>query len=128
MSPVRPPQTPPPSKHVTCAAPPLTWVPGGTRSGFLRESAHGPRLEKLMMSLALSAPLSVRPQLSDPPKGCTFSHVPTVITFLAVPGVPTLLVDGPLLPAAKTMTICWLPLVAYWASRTKASYRCESLS
>ena len=33
-------------------------LPGATKSGLIRPSAHGPRLEKLIISLALSAPLS----------------------------------------------------------------------
>jgi hypothetical protein len=35
-------------------------------SGFFRPSVVGPRLEKEMMSLALSAPVSVMPQPSVP--------------------------------------------------------------
>ena len=38
-----------------CATPPLTCVPGAQRSGFFRLSSQGPRLEKLMRSLALLA-------------------------------------------------------------------------
>ena len=60
-------------------------VPGATRSGFMRPSCVGPRLEKLMMSLALSAPPFETPQPSVP-EPRTLSEAPTVITFLAVPG------------------------------------------
>ena len=41
-------------------------VPGATTSGFMRPSCVGPRPEKLMMSLALSAPAFVTPQPSVP--------------------------------------------------------------
>jgi hypothetical protein len=61
------------------------WVPGATTSGFMRPSCVGPRLEKLMMSLALLAPAFVTPQPSVP-EPRTLSAAPTVITFLAVPG------------------------------------------
>ena len=60
-------------------------VPGATTSGFMRPSCVGPRPEKLMMSLALSAPAFVTPQPSVP-ESRTLSAAPTVITFLAVPG------------------------------------------
>jgi hypothetical protein len=60
------------------------WLPGATRSGFNRPSSVGPRLEKLMMSRALSAPLFVTPQPSMP-LGRTPSDAPTVITFFADP-------------------------------------------
>ena len=33
---------------------------------------------------------------------------------------------SPSFPAAKTSTICWLPPTSGCASRTKASYCCES--
>ena len=95
-------------------------VPGATMSGFLRPSEEGPRLEKTTMSLTLFASASGVPQPSAPPKACTFSEAPTVMTFLAVPGVPTVLAPGPSLPAAKTMTISWLPGVGHRASRPAA--------
>ena len=73
------PQTPPPSKQEIAlpvvlgkggglfwATPPVMCVPGAEMSGFLRPSVQGPRLEKLMMSFALSAPLSAMPQPSFP--------------------------------------------------------------
>ena len=60
-------------------------VPGATTSGFMRPSCVGPRPEKLMMSLALSAPAFVTPQPSVP-ESRTLSAAPTVITFFAVPG------------------------------------------
>ena len=60
-------------------------VPGATTSGFMRPSWVGPRPEKLMMSLALSAPAFVTPQPSVP-ESRTLSAAPTVITFFAVPG------------------------------------------
>ena len=64
-----------------------------------------------MMSLALSAPVSSMPQPSAPPNGLTFSAAPTVMTFLAVDGSPTVFPPEPPLPAAKTMTYSWLPAV-----------------
>ena len=78
------------------------------------------------MSFALSASASLTPLLSEPPKGWTFSAAPAVITFLAVPGDPTVLVPDPALPAAKTKVICWLPVVTTadpvgCASRTSRS-------
>ena len=51
----------------------------------MRPSCVGPRPEKLMMSLALSAPPFDTPQPSVP-EPRTLSEAPTVITFLAVPG------------------------------------------
>jgi hypothetical protein len=56
----------------------------------------------------------------------TFSLAPAVMTFLAVPGAPRLPGLGPSLPAAKTMTISWLPATGTaepdgCASRTSAS-------
>src|SRR6185295_15397739 len=50
-----------------CPTPPVTCVPGAMISGLMRPSAVGPRLEKLMTSLALSAPASPMPQASVPP-------------------------------------------------------------
>ena len=64
-------------------------VPGATRSGFRRPSWVGPRPEKLMTSVALSAPPFVTPQPSVP-EPRTLSAAPTVITFFAVPGAVTL--------------------------------------
>src|SRR5574338_663961 len=49
------------SNWLACHTPPLTCVPGATISGFLRPSDVGPRDEKEMMSLALSAPVSAMP-------------------------------------------------------------------
>jgi hypothetical protein len=89
-------------------------------SGFFRWSAQGPRLEKSMMSLALSPPVSGSPQPSlpaalFPPLAVlierTFSAAPTVITFFAVPGAPTEPAPGPAFPAANTTTISWFPAV-----------------
>src|SRR5215510_13708989 len=65
-----PPQTPVALKQVSwvpvplpaglamefCGAPPETCVPGATISGLRRPSDVGPRLEKAIMSFALSAP------------------------------------------------------------------------
>ena len=70
LLPAGPPQTPVPLKQArcitraaargadneACATPPDTCVPGPMMSGFLRPSDVGPRLEKPMISLALSAP------------------------------------------------------------------------
>jgi hypothetical protein len=44
--------------NTLCPTPPVMCVPGATRSGFWRPSAHGPRLEKLAMSAALFASVS----------------------------------------------------------------------
>ena len=60
------------------------WVPGATRSGFIRRSSVGPRLEKSRMSRALLDAASLTQP--SPPVARTFSEAPTVITFLAVPG------------------------------------------
>jgi hypothetical protein len=74
-----------------------------------------------MMSSALLPPVSGSSQPSFPvallpPLAVlierTFSAAPTVKTFLATPGAPTLPLPGPALPAAKTTTNCWLPGVA----------------
>ena len=74
-----------------------------------------------MMSLALSAPTSAMPHPSAPPNGCTFSAAPTVMTFFAVPGEPTVEAPEPELPAENTITICWVPAAPAWASRTSPS-------
>src|SRR5262245_35822987 len=108
--------------------PPVRCVPGATRSGLLRPSAQGPRAEVFLRSLALSASLSSTRQASAPPNGWTLFAAPTVMTFLAVPGEPTVLAPGPPLPTEKTMTISWLPATGTvdpvcCASRTSASYR-----
>src|SRR5882672_2806247 len=95
-------------------------VPGAMISGFLRESLVGPREEKLMMSSALSAPVLATAQPSVPVMR-QFSEAPTVMMFLAVPGGWTVDAPGPLLPAAKTIDISWLPAVPLSASRTEAS-------
>ena len=134
-----PPQTPVPLKQarrgagardgLTIAAwktPPERWVAGATRSGFLRPSDVGPRLEKLMMSLALSAPVSPMPQPSAPPNGLDALGAADGDDVLAGPGRPTVFAPEPPLPAAKTMTISWLPATgnvepAGCASRTSAS-------
>jgi hypothetical protein len=63
----------------------------------------------------------------------TFSAAPTVMTFLAVPGEPTVCTPDPAFPAANTITICWFPAVGNGepggcASRTSASYDCASTS
>src|SRR5436190_17050495 len=103
---------------LSCATPPEMCVPGATSSGFLRPSVHGPRPEKPTMSFELSADASVRPQPSFPPGSlpplaveidATFSVAPTVMTFLAVPGELTVCGFEPALPAAKRITISWLP-------------------
>jgi hypothetical protein len=39
----------------------------------------------------------------------TFSAAPTVMTFLAVPGAPTVWEPEPALPAEKTTTYSWFP-------------------
>ena len=77
-------------------------VPGEQISGFLRESDVGPRDEKEMMSLQLSAPVFATPQPSLPVMR-QFSPEPTVMMFFAVPGGWTVEAPGPLLPAANTI-------------------------
>src|SRR6266850_4585006 len=78
--------------------PPVMCVPGATISGLRRPSEHGPRLEKVAMSSAELAAVSavLQPSLPAvllPPFAVdierTFSLAPTVMTFLAVPGEPT---------------------------------------
>ena len=82
-------------------------------------------LEKLMMSRRLLAPLLLMPQPSVPV--CrSFSEAPTVRTFLAVPGVETVLLPGPLLAAVKITRYSWLPKTEERASRTMKSYSCDS--
>ena len=87
----------------------------------------GPRLEKPMMSLALSAPVLAMPQPSVP-VWRTFSLAPTVMTFLAVAGLLTVFAAEPSLPAAKTTVSCCKPVVPLCASRTMASYDCALAS
>src|SRR4051812_47297600 len=91
------------------ATPPETGVPAATRSGLMRPSSQGPREEKKTMSLALSASVSSMPHWSAAPNGWTLLAAPAVMMFLAVPGAPMVLAPEPLLPAAKTMIISWLP-------------------
>ncbi|MFN8004910.1 MAG: hypothetical protein U0X75_28310 [Acidobacteriota bacterium] len=97
------PQMPPPVKQalalaklrqrsVPRGAPPVMCRPGATRSGFAPVSV-GPREEKSAISLALSADTPI-PHASFPPKGHTFSAAPTVMMFLAVPGVVIELLIG----------------------------------
>ena len=80
-------------------------VPGAIISGLIRPSPPleliGPRLEKPMISLRLSAPELATPQPSEP-VWRKFSPAPTVIMFLAVAGLPTVLAPLPSFPAAKT--------------------------
>ena len=106
-------------------------VPGATMSGLMRPSPPaaltGPRLEKPMMSLALSAPVLPMPQPSFP-VWRTFSPAPTVMMFLAVPGLLTVLAPDPSLPAAKITIICWLPPTPLCASRTTRSTSCALVS
>ncbi len=85
---------------------PWMWVPGAITSGLTRPPGAGPRLEKLMMSMALSAPVGPMPQPSVQAPlsslGRWFSDAPTVIMFLPLPGVPMVPAPEPLLPAEKT--------------------------
>ena len=125
-----------------CPTPPVTCVPGATISGFTRPSLQGPRLENPTMSLALLASSSAVSQPSVPSVAAplfvmacewTFSAAPTVMTFLAVPGEPTVPAAEPALPAANTIVMPWLPATgtaesAGCASRTRASYCCASMS
>src|SRR5215471_16677992 len=99
---------------LSCATPPVMCVPGATISGLARPSAHGPRLEKSIISFALSAPVSGSPQPSLPAESSpplagvidwTFSAAPIVNTFFPAAGEPTLPAPEPALPAAKTITI-----------------------
>jgi hypothetical protein len=50
-------QTPAPLYASDRLCAPWMCVPGAMRSGFFRRSRHGPREEKLMMSIALFAPV-----------------------------------------------------------------------
>src|SRR5262245_19823175 len=106
-------------------------VPGAQISGFQRPSplpaATGPRLENEATSCQLLAPVLVTPQPSVP-VWRSFSPAPTVITFLAVPGVDTVFEPEPLLPAENTTRYCWLPAVPLCASRVRKSYTCEFAS
>src|SRR5947208_10456235 len=117
-----------------CGTPPVTWMPGATRSGFMRPSEQGPRLEEQEMSSALIASESVSLQASDPfvllpplaiERERTLADAPTVITFFAAPGesMPCELfgVHGPALPAANAKIISWFPLTLNCASRTSLS-------
>ena len=81
-------------------APDWMCVPGPITSGLVRWPGAGPRLEKLMTSLALSAPELPTPQPSVQP-GRTFSDAPTVITFLPAPGDETVAAPGPSFAAAN---------------------------
>src|SRR5688572_11323456 len=136
-APPGPAHTPPAAKHarpspvpltgptlVSCALPPETCVPGAIRSGFLRWSPVGPRLENGMMSRALFAWASVVPHPSAPPNGLTFSEAPAVRTFFATPGLPTVFAPIPSLPAAKITVYSWLPTAFGRASRTIPSKVC----
>ena len=101
-------------------------------SGLTRLPLAGPRLEKLITSIALLAPLAPTPQPSVQAPDSSlasrlFSDAPTVITFFAVPGVPTEDAAEPSLPAAKTKISGWLP-AALPASRVAMSYERVSLS
>ena len=102
-------------------APPVTCVAGATRSGLIRPSAHGPRLENEAMSFASLASESGVEQPSSPTEllprfamdmDRTFSVPPTAMTFLAVPGGLTVDELGPPLLTANTITISWLPSTA----------------
>src|SRR6185312_13955645 len=109
-------------------------MPGATRSGFMRPSWQGPRLEAQAMSSALWVLASDSPQASSPlvllpplilDNERTFSDAPTVITFLAEPGesIPCepFGVHGPALPAANTNDISWFPATLDCESRTNLS-------
>src|SRR3954464_5916566 len=117
-----------------CGTPPVMWMPGATRSGFIRPSEQGPRLDEQEISSALSASESVSPQASDPlvllpplavERERTLAEAPTVITFFAEPGesMPCefLGVQGPALPAANAKIISWFPATPDCASRTSLS-------
>ncbi len=99
-------------------------VPGALISGLKRPSLPalftGPRLLKLIRSRRSLAPELAMPQPSVP-VWRSFSEAPTVMMFLAVPGVETVLLVGPSLPAAKTTAYSWLPAVPVRASRTMKS-------
>ncbi len=101
------------------------WVPGAITSGLTRLPGEGPRLEKLITSMASSAPVGpmLQPSVQAPSssEGRWFSEAPTVIMFLPLPGVPTVPELGPELPAEKMMIISWLPGSVRSASRTPTS-------
>src|ERR1017187_6555401 len=125
-----------------CGVPAMMCEHGATRSGLIRPSAQGPRLEKLAISFALLASVSKVVQPSSPAgllpplrvdMERTFSVPPTAKTFFAVAGELMDRVLGPSSPSEKTITISWLPFAAKaepvgWASRTRASYACASES
>ena len=80
----------------------------GQMSGLKRESSVSPRLEKSMMSRTSFDPESGTAQPRDPPIGRTLSDAPTLITFFAVPGVPTVFVPGPRVACtANTSASSW---------------------
>src|SRR6185503_1366552 len=114
-------------------------MPGATRSGFMRPSVHGPRLDEQEMSSALEAFASLSshasiPFVEFPPFAIeserTLAEATTVMTFLAEPGesMPRDFfgVHGPALPAANVKIISWLPPTPDCASRTSLSYVCDS--
>ncbi len=74
-------------------------------SGLIRPPGAGPRLEKSIISMALSAPveLMLQPSVHEPSssEGRSFSEAPTVIIFLPLPGVPMVAEEEPELPAEK---------------------------
>ncbi len=111
---------------------PWMWVPGAITSGLTRLPGAGPRLEKSMTSMALSAPEGPTRQSSvqapSSSEGRWFSEAPTVIMFFPFPGVPTVPEVGPELPAEKRMIISWLPGSVRSASRTPVSYACDESS
>ena len=79
-----------------------------------------------MMSRALFAPESGTPQPSVAPIGRTFSDAPTVITFFAVPGRADVLPPAPAVAGGEHLDDLLVAGDAGRASRTSASYSCES--
>src|SRR3990172_7990016 len=63
---------------------PWMCVPGAMTSGFFRPPGEGPRLEKPITSIALSAPVgpTAHPSVQV---GRSFSDAPTVIMFFPFP-------------------------------------------
>jgi len=99
-----------PSNPALVLAVPWIWVPGAMVSGLTRSPSAGPRLEKPITSMALSAPVgpTLQPSVQSPSSslGRSFSEAPTLSTFLPVAGLPTVELPEPELPAAKICINC----------------------
>ena len=74
-----------------------------------------------MMSLALSAPASVMPHPSAAAEGLHVFRRADGDDVLRRPRRADRGGAEPALPAENTITICWVPAVPDWASRTRPS-------